>query len=441
MKIAHRIAPRKKIEILIEESLDTFEQILSWAQQFNFISALNSNSHMVEYGEYEWLIAVGNHSLDFENAPFEELYQHWDLKRDWLFGQLAYDLKNTIEDLESNNSDHHHNPDIHFFIPETVFAFDGKQLVIECLNDNPNEIWDRVNRHQSTADSQPPTSLNFKPTLSKEEYLEKIKTLQNHIQLGDIYEVNFCQEFIAENADVEPLKMHAALNKKTRAPFSTFQKNNTHYLSSGSPERYMRKTGNTVISQPIKGTAKRSQNQAEDLAIKKALESSIKERAENVMIVDLVRNDLSIAAADHSVRVEELFGVYTFPTVHQLISTVSAEIHEDSNWGEVLKHSFPMGSMTGAPKVSAMQLIEKYEIFKRGLFSGAVGYITPLGDFDFNVIIRSVLYNSKSKYLSAPVGGAITILSKPEEEYEECMLKLKAMQQALESLKNNHKVR
>jgi para-aminobenzoate synthetase component 1 len=434
VKVVSKITTRKKAHILIEESKDTFQMVLEWAQQFPLVSALNSNNHMVEYGEHEWLIAVGTEALGFNNQPFDELHVYWESKRDWLFGQLAYDLKNSIEDLQSNNPDHQQNPDIHFFIPETVFAFDGKQLIIQCLEEDPNVVWSNIQSGQLTVDSRQSRDLNLKPTLTKREYLEKIKTLQQHIQLGDIYEVNFCQEFIAENVEINPLQLFDAVNRKTRAPFSVFNKNNTHYLCSGSPERYLKKVGNKVISQPIKGTARRSQNQAEDLEIKTALENSIKERAENVMIVDLVRNDLSITAADNSVHVEELFGVYTFPTVHQLISTVSAEIHEDSNWGEVLKHSFPMGSMTGAPKVSAMQLIEKYETFKRGLFSGAVGYITPHGDFDFNVIIRSVLYNTENKYLSAPVGGAITILSKPEEEYEECLLKVKAMQEALASL-------
>ena len=309
-------------------------------------------------------------------------------------------------------------------------------MIIESLKENPDAIWEGVKsteKKQLAVKSQQSTELALTPTLNKAEYLEKIKALQHHIQLGNIYEVNFCQEFIAEDVDLNPLQLFDAVNRKTRAPFSAFNKNHSHFLCSGSPERYLKKVGNKIISQPIKGTARRSENQSEDLEIKMALENSMKERAENVMIVDLVRNDLSITAADHSVHVEELFGVYTFPTVYQLISTVSAEIHEDSNWGEVLKHSFPMGSMTGAPKVSAMQLIEKYETFKRGLFSGALGYITPHGDFDFNVVIRSVLYNSENKYLSAPVGGAITILSEPEEEYEECLLKVKAMQEALAS--------
>ncbi|MCT4624688.1 MAG: anthranilate synthase component I family protein [Schleiferiaceae bacterium] len=438
--MSHHKTNRQKKHLLIEDSKEVFDQILVWSQQFSLVSAMNSNYHMVQYGQFEWLIAVGNEAQEFGDSPFDELYEHWNEEKDWLFGHLAYDLKNVVEDLSSQNPDHQENPDIHFFIPETVFAFDGKQLVIESRTEKPQEVWKKIESWKTEdgrweADSRPsPKDFKLTPTLSKSGYLEKIKSLQDHIQLGDIYEVNFCQEFIAEDIEVDPLELFHSVNKKTRAPFSVFQKNSEHYLCSGSPERYLQKKGNKVVSQPIKGTARRSQNQVEDLEVKNALESSIKERAENVMIVDLVRNDLSITAADNSVQVEELFGVYTFPTVHQLISTVSAEIREDSNWGEVLKHSFPMGSMTGAPKVSAMQLIEKYETFKRGVFSGAVGYITPEGDFDFNVVIRSILYNAKTQYLSAPVGGAITILSDPEEEYEECLLKVKAMQEALKNL-------
>jgi para-aminobenzoate synthetase component 1 len=203
------------------------------------------------------------------------------------------------------------------------------------------------------------------------------------------------------------------------------------FLLSASPERFIKKVGKKIISQPIKGTARRGANEEEDKQIKHHLFNDPKERAENIMIVDLVRNDLSRTADKGSVIVEELCGIYTFPQVHQMISTVVSELREDVHFIEAIRQCFPMGSMTGAPKVRAMKLIEKYESTKRGLFSGAVGYITPEGDFDFNVVIRSILYNARNHYLSFMVGGAITMQAEAEKEYEECMLKAKAIMRVL----------
>ena len=200
-----------------------------------------------------------------------------------------------------------------------------------------------------------------------------------------------------------------------------------------SPERYLRKEANKVISQPIKGTAKRFSDETLDNNSKIALEQNPKERAENIMIVDLVRNDLSHTAIKGSVAVEELCGIYTFEQVHQMISTVVSTVENSVSPVEILRTTFPMGSMTGAPKISAMNIIEELEETKRGLYSGAVGYFTPENDFDFNVVIRSILYNAREKYLSFSVGSAITSQSIPEQEYEECLLKAKAMFEVLSS--------
>ncbi len=210
-------------------------------------------------------------------------------------------------------------------------------------------------------------------------------------------------------------------------PFAVFFRNHTQYLLSASPERYIRKEGNKIISQPIKGTAKRFEDPVQDEKSKQELAQSAKERTENIMIVDLVRNDLAHTSRKGSVKVEELCEIYTFRQVHQMISTVVSEVEPTTHPITILKTTFPMGSMTGAPKISAMKLIEALEETKRGLYSGAVGYFTPNGDFDFNVIIRSILYNSHEQYLSFSVGSAITAEAAPEKEYEECLLKANAM--------------
>ena len=276
-----------------------------------------------------------------------------------------------------------------------------------------------------------PKKIEIQSKISRTEYIHSVEKLKEHIRKGDIYEINFCQEFFAENASIDTTEIYKNLNAISGAPFAAFCKFDTHYLMCASPERFLQKRGNKLISQPIKGTIKRSENRETDDQLKNELLHNEKERSENVMIVDLVRNDLSRIAKKGSVNVDELYEIYSFKQVHQMISTVSCEIENTVSFTEILKSMFPMGSMTGAPKISAMKLIEQYESTKRGLYSGAVGYISPEGDFDFNVVIRSILYNSENKYLSFMVGSAITDKAQAEQEYEECLLKAKAMFQAL----------
>ena len=255
--------------------------------------------------------------------------------------------------------------------------------------------------------------------------------MQEYIHRGDMYEANFCMEFFAENAHIHPFEKFEKLTTISKAPFTVFLKNNQQFLLSASPERYLKKVGERLISQPIKGTAQRFLDAVEDEKSKNQLASDPKERAENIMITDLVRNDLSRTAQQNSVQVEELCAVYSFLQVHQMISTITSKLDSQYSVIEAIKNSFPMGSMTGAPKVSAMKISEELEETKRGLYSGAVGYFTPTADFDFNVVIRSILYNQENKYVSFSVGSAITAQSVPEKEYEECILKAKAMSEVL----------
>jgi para-aminobenzoate synthetase component 1 len=264
------------------------------------------------------------------------------------------------------------------------------------------------------------------------DYLATVHQLKKHIQLGDCYEINFCQEFYAENTNCDPVEIFKNLSRISSNPFSCLYHVNHSWLVCASPERYLKKTGSRIISQPIKGTAFRRQDesQADDL-LKEKLKASKKDMAENVMIVDLVRNDLSKVCAEGSVHVEELFGLYSFPQVHQMISTVAGTLKSPEDYENIFKATFPMGSMTGAPKKRVMQLIEQYERSRRGIFSGAVGYFTPEGNFDFNVVIRSIMYNSASKYFSVLAGSAITSKSIAEEEYEECLVKIEGLFKAL----------
>tara|TARA_R110002126_G_scaffold95957_1_gene224926 strand:- start:628 stop:1530 length:903 start_codon:yes stop_codon:yes gene_type:complete len=275
-------------------------------------------------------------------------------------------------------------------------------------------------------------TLYIQQRVSKEAYLKKISKMLDYIHHGDLYEANFCMEFYAENASINPLEKFLKLNEISQPPFAVYFKNNNQFLLSASPERYLKKENENLISQPIKGTAKRFSDPVKDEVSKNNLASDPKERAENIMITDLVRNDLSHTAQKGSVTVKELCGMYSFMQVHQMISTVTSKLDFQYTAIDAIKSTFPMGSMTGAPKIAAMKIIEELEETKRGLYSGAVGYFTPNGDFDFNVVIRSILYNQEKKYVSFSVGSAITSLSIPESEYEECLLKAKAMREVLE---------
>lgn len=359
------------------------------------------------------------------------------LLKDYIFGFLSYDLKNRIEpQLSSGNFDGLNFSDSYFFQPRYIIKIKNDVLEIGYLTEYDNEesvskFYNEIVNFKEGERKVEDQKIKIEARVSKENYLENVKKIKVHIQRGDIYEMNYCIEFYAENIRIDPARVFLKLNKISEAPFSAFCKFEDKYLMCASPERFLKKEGGRIFSQPIKGTIKRGKNTREDEALKEQLRLSKKEQSENVMIVDLVRNDLSRIAKKGSIKVDELFGIYSFKQVHQMISTVSAEIRDGLNFEDIIKAAFPPGSMTGAPKIKAMELIEKYEATKRGLYSGSVGYITPEGDFDFNVVIRSILYNSTAKYLSFMVGSAITAGSDPEYEYEECLLKAKAMFEVL----------
>lgn len=400
----------------------------------------NKNSNDNKHTQHAKLIAIGSSSeliINDEINALEQFQLFLDENKGWKFGYLSYDLKNDIENLGSNNKDGLQFPVLHFFIPELVIEAEENIIRIhfddDVLNsDEANSLYELAfskNEHISTINS----NVTIVSQIDKEKYIKTVNDLKQHISKGDIYEINLCQEFFASDAIIEPYTTFKKLNKISQAPFAAFCKFNDRYLISSSPERFLKKQENKVISQPIKGTIKRSPDKTEDENLKIKLRNDLKEQNENVMIVDLVRNDLSRIAQRGSVNVEELFEVYTFKQVHQLISTVSCELKEGLSFTDIIKATFPMGSMTGAPKIRAMELIEQYESTKRGLYSGAVGYISPSGDFDFSVVIRSILYNDSNKYLSFMVGSAITAKAEAEKEYEECMLKAKALFAVLEN--------
>ncbi|MCK0132345.1 aminodeoxychorismate synthase component I [Flavobacteriaceae bacterium F08102] len=426
--------------IRIDHTAQFTEQLLLWAQQYKQVIWLDSNNYPQQYGSFEAVLAVDAASslrTDSTDA-FEALKAYHTKINDYIFGYLSYDLKNDTEKLSSKNQDGLQFPDLYFFQPKKLFFISKDAVEVHYMNTCASEIKSDLNAiHQidltthTGEENKENHPVKIKKRISKSTYLNQLNKLQAHILRGDIYEVNFCQEFYAENTEIHPLTVYQRLNAISNAPFASYSKLEEHYILCASPERFIRKKGDVILSQPIKGTAKRLKNKKADKALALKLEHDQKERAENIMIVDLVRNDLSKIAQKGTVHVEELCKVYSFDQVHQLISTISARVAKEVSPISIIKSLFPMGSMTGAPKLSAMQLIERYEASKRGVYSGAIGYLTPDGDFDFNVVIRSILYNAKNKYLSYSVGGAITAKSIPEKEYEECLLKAIAMKKSL----------
>jgi len=427
---------RTSIYKSIAQPLQFKQQLIAWAQQFREITFLDSNSFFDEFSSFDCVLAVDAFTsikTDYHNA-FDDLNQYQQTTKDWLFGYLSYDLKNDVEHLQSSNFDGLDFPDLFFFQPKKLFLLKGNLLEIQYLNMCDDEVevdfMEILESRKLKIENE--NKLEINQRISKESYLQKVSKLLEHTHHGDLYEANFCMEFFAQNAVINPLEKFEKLNSISQAPFTVFLKNNKQFLLSASPERYLKKVGENIISQPIKGTSRRFSDPKEDDNSKFNLEQDPKERAENIMITDLVRNDLSRTAQKATVEVKELCAIYSFLQVHQMISTVTSKLDPQYTVVDVLKTTFPMGSMTGAPKYASMKIIEELEESKRGLYSGAVGYFTPNGDFDFNVVIRSILYNQENQYVSFSVGSAITSLSIPEKEYEECLLKAKAMLEVLQ---------
>ncbi len=411
------------------------QQLLLWSEQFREVVFLDSNDYNQKYSSFDCALAVDAFTAiktDYHNA-FEDLKQYKQVTKDWLFGHLSYELKNDIEDLQSNNFDGLHFPDLFFFQPKKLFLLKGNQLEVHylllCDDEIESDFLAIQTFHQASSINH--QTITIHQRILKKNYIDKVNKMLEYIHRGAIYEANFCMEFYAENTTINPLEIYQKLNAISKPPFATFFKNYQQYLMCASPERYLRKENNKVISQPIKGTAKRFFDTFLDEKSKTELATNPKERSENIMIVDLVRNDLSNTAIKGSVVVEKLCAIYSFEQVHQMISTVVSNVENTISPIEILRTTFPMGSMTGAPKISSTKIIEELEETKRGLYSGAVGYFTPDNDFDFNVVIRSILYNAQNKYVSFSVGSAITSGANPEQEYDECLLKAKALFEVL----------
>lgn len=420
---------RKCYTFIVADEASFMQKLVLYCEKLQFGTVLNScNYRHDKYASYEVLAGIGE--VSFVAGSFDKINEFKAAINDWMFGCLSYDLKNEVENLYSVNTDSLYFPLSVFFQPRYVVKRVNTIWTVEYIGELDTEdvvvSFIKSVEQQDIIVADVPI-VEFQRRITRDDYIHSVNSILDHIHKGDIYELNFCQEFFQEQVTMSPYHIYNKLVEISPTPFSAFVKLSDKYIISASPERYLKKDGRKLISQPIKGTAPRGCCEMEDEQFKSALMSCVKERSENVMIADLVRNDLSRVASKGSVAVEELCNIYAFPQVFQMITTVVAELAHDSSAFDAISKSFPMGSMTGAPKVRAMKLIEKYEDAKRGTYSGAVGYFSPEGDFDFNVVIRSLLYNATNKYLSFMVGSAITEKSKPEQEYDECLVKAKAI--------------
>jgi para-aminobenzoate synthetase component 1 len=345
-------------------------------------------------------------------------------------GFITYEVKNELEALRSQNPSGFGWPALHFFQPETWLRWQPDALEIHGRTAGVLAAILATAVPAAVPAAVPP----LRPRMARSEYLEAVKQVREDILNGEVYELNLCQEFYAENVTLDPVAAFWQLNEASPAPYAGFLRYYDHYLLCASPECFLTKQQYVITSQPIKGTRRRGATPTDDEAQRQALLHDEKERAENLMIVDLVRNDLARVARPGTVRVPELFGTYGFRHVWQLISTIAADLKPGTTLADVLRATFPMGSMTGAPKIRAMQLIEHYERSRRGLYSGSFGYVLPGGDFEFNVVIRSLQYRADTGYLSLQVGSAITYDSVPQHEYQECLLKAQGVLESLNTI-------
>ncbi|MCH6200678.1 anthranilate synthase component I family protein [Aquiflexum sp. LQ15W] len=412
----------EKFVFSIPEHPDWKCHLLQWFdKQYSYFSFFQNNGIAYPHDGFSNVIFAANQCLDLAEA--DRFYG-----KNELVGIVSYDYKNKVEKLRSNNSVLIDCPESLFFIPEIRIEIGKKNFTV--FHPEGKKIGEEIKKSFQLILSNPKVKVN--PLTTRQDYCAAIKSIQNHIEEGDMYELNYCIAFTFESQKWNPVIGFRDLVGKSPMPFSSLFKAKEKYLIGASPERFLKKAGNQLIAQPIKGTIKRGKDAVEDDFLKNQLLNSEKERAENLMIVDLMRNDLSKISEIGSVDVEELFGVYPFAKVHQMISTVSSTIKKELGLKEIFHATFPMGSMTGAPKIKCMELIEQYENFQRGWFSGTLGHIQANGDFDFNVVIRSIVFDRNAGNGYFAVGSAITYDADAGYEYEECLLKASAIMEVLE---------
>ena len=434
---------RVKREINLTDFHSIKEQLLHWADSFEQVVWLDSNAYPNNDNKYEAVLAVDADRIfqTDSNEALHELKEYRKSNKDWLFGYLSFDAGRAIGSSKENNraSDLLQFSKLSFFHPKKIFLLKKDSVEIHYSSNIHNEIEEDWKEISELVIEEIPLiypDLKINVRLSKQEYFDKFEKIQTYIEQGEISEINFCQEFYAEASLENPLAVYRHLNEISKPPFAAYLRMNDKYVLCASPERYLSNTNGKLKTQPIKGTAKRKENVAEDELARKTLEADRKEILENTITTEMIVEELQAIAKKDSVQVTELCKVYSFKQVHQLISTIVCDLKPELHPVDAINGTYPMGSMTGIPKENSLVIIEELENFHRSLYSGSIGYFTPNDDFDFNVVIRSILYNAKNKYVSFSAGGAITALANPESEYKECLVKVKAMEEVLGSIVN-----
>lgn len=397
-------------------------KMLNWLKQFNIFSFLDNNQYCQSPNRFECIAAAGviNRFQDAKSL----------LNDDWLFGHICYEYgRQYFPKYPWKHHPQNEFPLFHFFQPEIVcfIPFGTTELHINCLTSNPEAVLEEIIATKEAISSSQEPDTSWQLDFDKNGYLNQLDKIKKDIIEGDFYELNFCVRAVANQIIGDPISLFQKLNHSNPSPFAAYYRLLDQHLLCASPERFLNKTKNILTAQPIKGTTRRSAIEEEDVQLQTALKSSIKEQAENLMITDLIRNDLAKICEPGSIQVPELLGIYHFPNLHHLISTIQGKLNNNTDFETILKASFPMGSMTGAPKKIVMERIDTYEKQVRNLYSGSIGYIMPNGDFDLNVVIRSLIYSEKKQELSYATGGAITFDSIGELEWQEVNLKAAAM--------------
>lgn len=407
-------------------------KLLDWSQQFDHVVWLDSNAYPEHQHSYEAVLAVDANeilSLDKDFA-LADLKAYREENKNWLFGYLGY--RANSKKLENASKNLLKFPSIYFFQPKKVFLLQKDYLEIHYLN--PKEIeqdWEIIQAMELKDEHIDFANFEIIPRIDKSTYIAKVNQIQDYIKQGKLEEINFCQEFYSHNKLENPLEFYKQLNQVSQAPFASYMRLEDKYAFCSSPERYLKHDKGKLITQPIKGTAKRLADKEADELIKTQLKESEKEINENKLVVDMVIQEFKTFCKPESVQVTEFCKAYSFKQVHQLISTIEGELQENLSPLDAISNSYPMGSMTGIPKATALVLTDELEDFDRGVYSGGIGYFTPEEDFDFNVVIRSALYNDTEAYLSFSAGGAITEQSNPEAEYDETLIKINAIKEIL----------
>ena len=364
-------------------------------------------------------------------------------------GYFSYDLCHFIERLPANAVDDLLLPECYFGFYDLIVVFDnllGKAFIVstgfpelaetqrasrarERLEEFKSRLKCIGDRHKSTPDVLPAKGeISLSCNFTHEAYVRAVAKARQYIIDGDIFEVNISQRFAAELA-VTPYELYRRLRQINPAPFAAYLNFDEVTIVSASPERFLRCQGDMVETRPIKGTRRRGQTPQEDRAMSRELLSSLKDHAENMMIVDLERNDLGRVCRFGTVKVTELAILEKFPTVFHLTSTVEGRLKEGMNRIDLLKATFPGGSITGAPKIRAMEIIEELEPTRRSIYTGSIGYLSFDGNLDLNIVIRTFLIKGNKAYFQ--VGGAVVYDSEPEAEYQETLDKARALISAL----------